>query len=124
VARSRLLIFAFCLAATTVLWPPALAAGAPILYVGDSLGVGTSPLLGSTLSGETVEADTQVGRSSSEGLAVLRSRLRPRHRVVIFDLGTNDLDIAPFRRNPRRARRASRGRQMIVLTMNRPGIGR
>ena len=120
--RAKLAILALCLAAAAVRCAPAVAAPAPILYVGDSLGVGTSPLLRSALRGQAVEVDTRVGRGSSEGLAVLRSRLRPRHRIVIFDVGTNDFDVRLFGRNLRRARWAIQDRQMIVLTMNRSGI--
>jgi hypothetical protein len=96
---------------------PASAAGAPsVLYVGDSLGVGTIPHLP-----RPVDGYARVGRTSSEGLAVLRSTLRRRHREVIFDLGSNDPDPAALTRNLRRGRRLSGARRMIVFTLNRPG---
>jgi hypothetical protein len=98
--------------------PATAGAKGPILYVGDSLGVGTvSQWRGS------VDDDTEVGRSSTEGLSVLHSKLRRRHRIVIFDLGTNDYSPAVLLRNLRLARRWSGDRLMIVFTMNKPGVG-
>jgi hypothetical protein len=92
-------------------------ASAQVLYVGDSLGVGTA----AQLRLPHVDADTRVGRTSTEGLAVLRSRLRHRHRLVVFDLGTNDYSPPELTRNLRRARRLAPRRPMIVFTINKPG---
>jgi lysophospholipase L1-like esterase len=89
----------------------------PALYVGDSLGVGTAP----PLTGQRVEVDARVGRTSSSGLAVLRARLRPRHRAVVFDVGTNDWSTAALRSNLWAARRTTAGRPMVVFTINKPG---
>jgi lysophospholipase L1-like esterase len=91
------------------------------LYVGDSLGVGTVRQLRSTTAGAMVEGDTRVGRSSTEGLAVLRSRLRRRHKVVVFDLGTNDGSPDLLRQNLDRARGLTGERTLIVFTLNKPG---
>lgn len=91
------------------------------LYVGDSLGVGTVRQLRSTTAGATLEVDTRVGRSSTEGLAVLRSRLRRRHKVVVFDLGTNDGSPDLLRQNLDRARGLTGERTLIVFTLNKPG---
>ena len=66
------------------------AAAADVLVVGDSLEVGTGPHLKRELAGREVEVDARTGRPSPEGLQVLRSLLRPGHRVMVFDLGTND----------------------------------
>jgi lysophospholipase L1-like esterase len=101
---------------------PACADPAPrILYLGDSLGVGTAPWLRSMLGGVPLDQDTRVGRTSSQGLRLLGLRLRRRHRVVIFDLGTNDYDARAHGRSLRLARRLSGRRQMIVFTLNKPG---
>jgi len=41
---------------------------------------------------------------------------------LIFDLGSNDYRAVTFARNLRRARKLSRGRLMIVFTMNKPRV--
>jgi hypothetical protein len=92
----------------------------PVLYVGDSLGVGTLPGLAGR-PGLAIEGDARVGRPSSEGVAVLRARLRPRHRVVVFDLGTNDWSVPELTKNLGRARRQAGARPLVVFTVNKPG---
>jgi hypothetical protein len=103
--------------------PATAGAAEPILYVGDSLGVGTSPYLDSTPAGRTLDVDAEIGRTSTEALSVLRAKLRPGHEVVIFDVGTNDWSPRTLARNLSRARKLSGRRLMIVLTMNKPGVG-
>jgi hypothetical protein len=112
------------IALASILALPAAAEAAPrILYVGDSLGVGTVSQLQSARLGMPLDADTRVGRSSTEGLAVMSSELRRSHRVVVFDLGTNDYNAATLAKNLRRARRRTGERPMIVFTMNKPRVG-
>lgn len=101
--------------------PPAFARGS-VLYVGDSLGVGTWPQLRPMLHGVSVEADAKVGRNSSEGLSVLRTRLGRRHGIVVFDLGTNDWSVGTLSHNLTRAHRLSGQRLLVVFTMNKPGV--
>jgi hypothetical protein len=93
-----------------------------ILYVGDSLGAGTFPLLVSLMPSRSIQGDTRFGRTSIEGLSVLRAKLRPAHRAVIFDLGTNDWSTTTLTRNLRRARAWIGNRLMVLLTMNKPGV--
>jgi hypothetical protein len=100
------------------MWAPAID---PVLYVGDSLGVGTVQQLGSSMAPGALDFDTRIGRSSTEGLEVLGSRLRRRHKIVIFDLGTNDGSPEILGRNLRRARTLTGQRPMIVFTLNKPG---
>jgi len=107
--------------ALLALAPARASARDATLYVGDSLGVGTVRQLRSTTTGATLEGDTRVGRSSTEGLAVLRSRLRRRHRVVVFDLGTNDGSPDLLRQNLHRARELTGERPLILFTLNKPG---
>ena len=102
------------------MWAPAID---PVLYVGDSLGVGTVLELRSSAAPGALDFDTRIGRGSTEGLQVLRSRLRPRHGVVVFDLGTNDASPELLGRNLRRARTLTGRRQMIVFTLNKPAAG-
>jgi lysophospholipase L1-like esterase len=107
--------------ALLALAPAGARAEEPTLYVGDSLGVGTVGQLRSTTLGDALDEDTRIGRGSTEGLAVLRSRLRPRHEVVVFDLGTNDGSADLLARNLRRARGLTGDRRLIVFTLNKPG---
>jgi hypothetical protein len=93
----------------------------PVVYVGDSLGVGTLPRLVTRLPAVSFDGDTSIGRTSSEGLPVLVARMRPRHRVVVFDLGTNDPTPATLTRNLRLARMEAGARLMVVFTINKPG---
>jgi lysophospholipase L1-like esterase len=60
----------------------------------------------------------RIGRTSPEGVAVLRRRVRPRHDAVVFDLGTNDLSVAMLARSLRAARRAAARRPLVTLTLN------
>src|SRR5437899_1943412 len=85
--------FRFALAPTVV----GLAFAAPahaaerVLYVGDSLGVGTTPQLEHLMGGEArIQGDSRVGRPSPEGVSVLRSLYSPGDHTVVFDLGSND----------------------------------
>jgi hypothetical protein len=65
-------------------------AAASVLYVGDSLGVGTSPYLRQQFDGTALAVDAKIGRPSGVGVEVLRSAIAPEHDAVIFDLGTHD----------------------------------
>lgn len=94
----------------------------PILYVGDSLGVGTFPQLRRLLPDVALDADNRIGRSSGEGLQVLRSTLQRKHGIVIFDVGTNDRDAATTRKNLKRARKRAGDRLLVVFTLNKPGV--
>jgi hypothetical protein len=58
-----------------------------VLVIGDSLEVGSGPYVRQQLTGTPVSVDARTGRPSSEGVAVLRQRLTPADRVVVFDLG-------------------------------------
>jgi hypothetical protein len=115
--RALLVLVALALTA------PATAAGAQsVLYVGDSLGFGTMLQLRASITRPyTIDADTRIGRPSSEGLAILRSMVSARHQVVVFDLGTNDASPQLLGRNLRRARGLTGHRQLIVFTLNKPG---
>jgi hypothetical protein len=109
------------LLAAAALAAPAGPGQGPVVYVGDSLGVGTLPPLVTRMPAVSFDGDTRIGRTSSEGLAVLRLRMRRRHRVVVFDLGTNDPTPATLTRDLRLARREAGERLMVVFTINKPG---
>jgi lysophospholipase L1-like esterase len=98
---------------------PAFAQGR-VLVVGDSLEVGSAPYLRLALPGAAVEIDAQRGRSSTQGLQVLASELRPEHEVVVFPLGTNDLSASTLASSLAAAQELAGGRCMVVATIVRP----
>ena len=61
-----------------------------LTFVGDSLNVGTDPLLREELPGWTIDAHDRVGRTTPEGIEVLRERAGSLSPVVVVSLGTND----------------------------------
>jgi len=100
------------------------SAAASVLYVGDSLGVGTSPPLREELGGLGLEVDAEVGRPSSVGVDVLQSRISAEHEVVVFDLGTNDDPADPdaLAADLAQARRIAGDRCLVIATLNRPPL--
>jgi lysophospholipase L1-like esterase len=103
---------------------PAAASAEGVLVVGDSLEVGTGPFLSRALPGESVTVDARKSRPSNVGVDVLRSRLRPGHSVVVFDLGTNDDPSAPGRLSAdlQAAQSLACDRCLVVATLNRPAV--
>jgi lysophospholipase L1-like esterase len=103
---------------------PVAAQAAPqsVLVVGDSLQVGTGPYLERDLRAANVEIDSRQSRGSLDGLASLRSRLRPDHTVVVFDLGTNDDPRNPdaLYTTMNEARQVAGDRCLVVATVLRP----
>src|SRR5688572_30647192 len=104
---------------------PALAQGAngPVLVVGDSLEVGSAPYLRQALAGTPVEIDAKRSRSSTAGVGVLASKLRPEHAVVVFPLGTNDLSAATLAASLAAAGDLAGDRCIVVATIARPNRG-
>ena len=99
-------------------------AAASVLYVGDSLGVGTSPYLREQLDGTALSVDAEIGRPSGVGVDVLRSEIAPEHDAVIFDLGTNDDPANPdaLAADLAAARDIAGDRCLVVATLNRPPL--
>ena len=60
--------------------------------VGDSLNVGTDPYLREALPHWDIAAQDQEGRSTEQGLAVLREQRSALAPVVVVSLGTNDAE--------------------------------
>jgi lysophospholipase L1-like esterase len=115
-------------AVVVLLSPCATALARPkggVLVVGDSLEVGTEPHLRRELPGVDIAFDHRNGRPSGEGVGVLRARLRSSHRVVVFDLGTNDLPSQPqaLGASLKAARELAGDRCIVVATINRPPLG-
>src|SRR3954462_11487535 len=114
-----------CVAAVAFAATPAHAAPEQVLYVGDSLGVGTTPAFAKVLgSSAAVHGDSRVGRPSPEGLGVLRQRFSAADDVVVFALGTNDAPARPAQlaSDLAAARQATGNRCLIVATLNRPPL--
>jgi lysophospholipase L1-like esterase len=65
-----------------------------LTLVGDSLNVGTDPLLRELVPRWEIDAHDRVGRTTSEGIEVLRERRRSLAPIVVVSLGTNDPDGA------------------------------
>ena len=63
-----------------------------LTLVGDSLNVGTDPWLREELPRWEIDAHDRVGRTTAEGLEVLRERAGALAPVVVVSLGTNDPD--------------------------------
>jgi hypothetical protein len=85
------------------------------LYVGDSLGVGTSPYV------KGVNANVRVGRPSSEGLQIVRRQGR-RYNNIVFDLGTNDGSVKDLKRSVKALRRT--GKNITMATIHGPDAAR
>jgi hypothetical protein len=100
------------------------SAAADVLVVGDSLEVGTGAHLKRELADREVEVDARTGRPSPEGLQVLRSAARPGHRVIVFDLGTNDDPSRPevLRNSLDGALSVAGGRCLVISTLRRPPL--
>ena len=96
--------------------------GGPILYIGDSLGVGTAPKL-KKLVKVSMDVDVKESRPSSTGVSLLRSKLKSKHKVVVFDLGTNNREAAAYRKDLNAAHRLCKGRTLVLATMNASWIG-
>jgi lysophospholipase L1-like esterase len=71
--------------------PVARAAQGPVLVVGDSLAVGMRPFLIPMLGDRDVAWDSRTGRTTPQGLQVLRATLpQITPATVVVSLGTND----------------------------------
>jgi lysophospholipase L1-like esterase len=108
-----------------VLAGAAVAAPQQVLYVGDSLGVGTTPGLARELgSSARVHGDSRIGRPSPEGLRVLQQTFSSSDQIVVFDVGTNDDPAQPgvLARDLAAARKATGNRCLVVATLNRPPL--
>jgi hypothetical protein len=115
-------ILATAAVAATCLAAPA-AQAASVLVVGDSLEVGSGPYLRHLLPGVTVDAEK--GRTSSEGVRVLASRLDPSVEVIVFPLGTNDSpsNAGGLAANLAAVRQMAGDRCVVVATISRPPAG-
>ena len=100
------------------------SATADVLYVGDSLGVGTAPYLKQRLGGTKLDVDAEIGRPSATGVDILASKISSADDVVVFDLGTNDDPASPatLASDLAQARRIAGDRCLVIATLNRPPL--
>jgi hypothetical protein len=119
--RPAYLVCALFLAAAAA--APAHAADG-VLVIGDSLEVGTGPYLRQELAGTPVTIDARTSRPSPEGVSVLRDRLSPSHRIVVFDIGVNDDPSQPQRlaADLDTVRGIVGERCLVVATVTRPPL--
>jgi hypothetical protein len=103
---------------------PAAGSGA-VLVIGDSLQVGSAPYLQRALPQLSFTVDAESGRTSSEGLAILRERLSQAHGVVVFDLGVNNSPSAPgvLAADLEALRGLAGDRCLVLATLSRPSLG-
>ena len=104
---------------------PAAALQSPgdgVLVIGDSLEVGSGPYLRAALPG--VSVDAEKGRTSSQGVRVLATRLTPSDSVVVFPLGTNDSTSNPggLAASLAAVRELAGDRCIVVATISRPPV--
>lgn len=103
--------------------PAARAAQGPVLVLGDSLAVGMRPFLIPMLGGGEVAWNARTGRTTPQGLQVLRATLpQVRPTTVVVSLGTNDgSDPRRFADRIRRVLRALPPRACVIWpTIIRP----
>jgi lysophospholipase L1-like esterase len=103
--------------------PAARAAQGPVLVVGDSLAVGMRPFLVPMLADREVAWNARTGRTTPQGLEVLRAILpQVAPATVVISLGTNDgSDPGRFADRIRRVLRALPPRACVVWpTIIRP----
>lgn len=94
---------------------PAHSSG--VLNLGDSLAVGSGGPLAGLLSEQKMTSLAAQDRTSSQGLAVLRG-VADVPAAIVVQLGTNDADVARFRRNVRGVLAIARRHSAKVVWVN------
>lgn len=95
-----------------------------VFVVGDSLTVGSKNSIQRNLKRKTrsVRVNAKVGRFTPTGISILRSSQAKRAHVWVVALGTNDgPNAGATKRNVRKVMRMAGKRQVIWLTVVRPG---
>jgi hypothetical protein len=84
----------------------------------DTLIVGDSHTLicGAHYAYPGCDIDAEVGRGSTEALAVIEEHLADRHRVIVFEIATNDIMWwQGYAANLERLRQLAPGRQLVLV---------
>ena len=89
----------------------------PVLVEGDSLGVGMAKELKDQISNKITER-TKVGRSTGQGLADLKKLTKTPDTWVIL-LGTNDIDLAQFKKDADAIMRLAKEKTVFWLNIKR-----
>lgn len=90
------------------------------LVIGDSLQVGTFPLLKQML-GRKVKGVFVGGKPSTWGIEQLRREFRSgKYQNVVFDMGTNDATVDELRSSLRQLTKIAGGAKVYVSTVNSP----
>lgn len=89
-----------------------------ILYVGDSLAVGSQQSLTRELGTRQVHLETRVGMTTAEGVEAVRDA--PPSDVVIVDLGTNDFSPETFAHGVENMMTVASGRTVVWVNVARP----
>lgn len=95
-----------------------------VFVVGDSLTVGSRSSIASNLRKKTrsVRISAQVGRFTPQGVNILRSGQARKARVWVVALGTNDgANPGAMRKQVRKVMKLAKNRQVVWLTIVRPG---
>lgn len=86
--------------------------GSDVLIVGDS----HTLLCGAQFAYPDCDVDAVVGRTSEVALEVVDLYLRPRHRVLVFEIATNDVGDPPgFGTNLELLRRRAHGCHLVLV---------
>lgn len=86
--------------------------GSDVLIVGDS----HTLLCGAQFAYPDCDVDAVVGRTSDAALEVVGRYLRPRHRVLVFEIATNDVGDPPrFGTNLEELQRRAAGRHLVLV---------
>lgn len=100
--------------------PQGYQSGGRVLYIGDSLAVGTRSGLSRRLGGH-VDTDAEVGRTSSRAVDILKTKLSKAYKQVILDVGTNDATAKAFAHSLKRAYSiVGSDRSLVLSTVNGP----
>jgi hypothetical protein len=94
----------------------------PVFALGDSLTVGIEPYLPALLPGWRVRFDAQVGRTTAEAIAIVRSHRAELAPTVVVGLGTND-DPSPteFAQHVDELMALLGDRRVLWVNLNRAG---
>jgi hypothetical protein len=65
--------------------------GSDVLFVGDS----HTLICGGDVAYPDCDIDARVGRDSTEAADVVERLLRPRHKVIVWEIATNDVIVSP-----------------------------
>jgi murein DD-endopeptidase MepM/ murein hydrolase activator NlpD len=100
---------------------PTKTVSGKVLYVGDSLGVGTTPYLEKLTSGNKLTTKVEVGKNSLTAAHEVESLIKTAtFTYVVFDAGTNDANAAALSASLDIVKAVAKGLPILVPTVNGP----